>query len=242
MNREYHKWWSRNLEREMELLVFGHSGEKVLVFPTRGGRFFEYEDLRMPAQIEDKINAGQLQLFCVDGIDGESFYCFWAHPSGRIQRYLAYEQYILKEVLPFMKKKNKNPVTISHGCSLGAFHAANIAFRHPSKFKKLVAFSGRFDLTLNVEYFKDLFDGYYSEDVYFNTPTHFLPNLQCKKILKQLRAMDITLVIGEEDPFYQNNRDLSDILRNQDIEHKLYVWEERAHRGYYWRRMAPLYL
>ena len=242
MNREYHKWWSKNLERDMELLVFGHSGEKVLVFPTRGGRFFEYEDLRMPAQIEDKINAGQLQLFCVDGIDGESFYCFWAHPSGRIQRYLAYEQYILKEVLPFMKKKNKNPVTISHGCSLGAFHAANIAFRHPSKFKKLVAFSGRFDLTLNVEYFKDLFDGYYSEDVYFNTPTHFLPNLQCKKILKQLRAMDITLVIGEEDPFYQNNRDLSDILRNQDIEHKLYVWEERAHRGYYWRRMAPLYL
>lgn len=242
MNREYHKWWSKNLERDMELLVFGHSGEKVLVFPTRGGRFFEYEDLRMPAQIEDKINAGQLQLFCVDGIDGESFYCFWAHPSGRIQRYLAYEQYILKEVLPFMKKKNQNPVTISHGCSLGAFHAANIAFRHPSKFKKLVAFSGRFDLTLNVEYFKDLFDGYYSEDVYFNTPTHFLPNLQCKKILKQLRAMDITLVIGEEDPFYQNNRDLSDILRNQDIEHKLYVWEERAHRGYYWRRMAPLYL
>ncbi|WP_016955987.1 esterase family protein [Catenovulum sp. SX2] len=242
MNREYHKWWSKNLEREMELLVFGHSGEKVLVFPTRGGRFFEYEDLRMPAQIEDRINAGELQLYCVDGIDGESFYCFWAHPSGRIQRYLAYEQYILKEVLPFMKKKNKNPVTISHGCSLGAFHAANIAFRHPNKFKKLVAFSGRFDLTLNVEYFKDLFDGYYSEEVYFNTPTHFLPNLQCNKILKQLRSMDITLVIGEEDPFYQNNRDLSDILRNQNIEHKLYVWEERAHRGYYWRRMAPLYL
>ncbi|EWH09630.1 esterase [Catenovulum agarivorans DS-2] len=242
MNREYHKWWSKNLDRDMELLVFGHSGEKVLVFPTRGGRFFEYEDLRMPKQLADKIEQGKLQLYCVDGIDGESFYCFWAHPSGRIQRYLAYEQYILKEVLPFMKKKNKNPVVVSHGCSLGAFHAANIAFRHPNKFNKLVAFSGRFDLTLNVEYFKDLFDGYYSEDVYFNTPTHFLPNLQCKKILKQLRAMDITLVIGEEDPFYDNNRALSDILRKQNIEHKLYVWGERAHRGYYWRRMAPLYL
>ena len=44
MNREYHKWWSPNLSRDMELLVFGHSGAKVLVFPTRGGRFYEYRE------------------------------------------------------------------------------------------------------------------------------------------------------------------------------------------------------
>jgi esterase/lipase superfamily enzyme len=29
----------------MELLVFGHAGPKVLVFPTRDGRFYEYENL-----------------------------------------------------------------------------------------------------------------------------------------------------------------------------------------------------
>ena len=63
MNREYHKWWSWRLNRDMELLVFGHAGAKVLVFPTRDGRFHEYEDLRMTQVLRPKLEAGQLQLF-----------------------------------------------------------------------------------------------------------------------------------------------------------------------------------
>ena len=71
MKREYHKWWTDRLGRDMELLVFGHAGAKVLVFPTRMGRFYEYENLRMPQRLSEKINEGQLQLFCIDGIDNE---------------------------------------------------------------------------------------------------------------------------------------------------------------------------
>ncbi len=85
-------------------------------------------------------------------------------------------------------------------------------FVTPSFFKKLVAFSGRYDLTLNVECFNDLFDGFYNEDIYFHTPSHFLPNLECSWRLSKLREMDITLVIGKEDPFLQNNEQLSSIL------------------------------
>ncbi|WP_229253850.1 hypothetical protein [Dyadobacter sp. NIV53] len=33
MERVYHKWYSPVLERDMELLVFGHSGIPVLFFP-----------------------------------------------------------------------------------------------------------------------------------------------------------------------------------------------------------------
>ncbi len=242
MNREYHKWWSKQLNREMELLVFGHSGAKVLVFPTRSGRFYEYEDLRIVDKIRDKIDSGHLQLFCVDSIYSETFYCWWAHPSGRIERQNAYENYILQEVLPFMHQKNKHDCVISHGCSLGAYQAANLAFRHPHLFKKLVAFSGRYDLTLSVELFDDLLSGFYNDEVYFHTPTHFLPNLDCDLQLSSLRDMDIILTIGREDPFLQNNQHLSSILDWKGIEHQLVVWEERAHSGYYWRRMAPMYL
>jgi len=242
MNREYHKWWSWRLNREMELLVFGHAGAKVLVFPTRDGRFWEYEQLRMPTAIRHKIDAGHLQLFCVDSIDGESLYNFWAHPAGRIHRHWQYEEYILNEVFPFMQMKNPHGCNIAHGCSLGAYHAANIAFRHPHLFCKLAAFSGRFDLTLNVEHFRDRFDGFYNDTVYFNTPTHFLPGLDCGQRIDALRRMDIVLVIGREDPFLDNNLHLSGILREKGVGHDLHVWDERAHRGYYWRRMAPLYL
>lgn len=242
MNREYHRWYSPRLQRDMELLVFGHAGAKVLVFPTRDGRFHEYEDLRLVKSLTAKIEAGQLQLWCVDSIDWESFYCFWRHPAERIRRHILFEDYILQEVMPLMRQKNPHPCTIAHGCSLGAFHATNIAFRHPHLFQKVTAFSGRYDLTLNVETFHDLFGGHYDENIYFHTPTHFLPNLACGDRLAHLRRLDIEIVIGGDDPFLGNNRHLSDILSAKGIPHKLRVWEGRAHRGYHWRRMAPLYL
>jgi len=75
MNREYHCWYSPRLGRNMELLVFGHTGARVLVFPTRCGRFFDYEDWGIANAIRQKIENGWLQLFCVESIDSESFYC-----------------------------------------------------------------------------------------------------------------------------------------------------------------------
>ena len=44
MHREHHRWHSPSLGRDMELLVFGHGGARVLVFPTSQGRFYEWED------------------------------------------------------------------------------------------------------------------------------------------------------------------------------------------------------
>jgi esterase/lipase superfamily enzyme len=242
MERQYHKWYSERLERDMELLIFGHSGTKVLVFPTRGGKFYEYENLRMVDQIADKVEQGHLQLFCVDSIDKETFYCSWKHPADRIQRHIRYEKYILEEVIPFMDHINPNPHRIAHGCSLGAFHATNIAFRHPELFVKLCAFSGRFDLTMRVEHFRSLLDDYYDDDVYFHSPSHYLPNLEDDHILSQLRQMDIVFVIGNEDPFLENNLAMSQALWDKNIWHALHRWDGRAHRGRYWREMVKLYL
>lgn len=242
MQREYHKWWSNRLQRTMELLVFGHAGAKVLIFPTRDGRFYEYEDLGIVEILKPKIEQGYLQLYCIDNIYSESFYSHGVHPHERIQRQIAYEAYVLNEVLPFMQGKNTHSCTIAHGLSLGAFQAANIAFRHPHLFKKLAAFSGRYDLTEKIDCFPAIFDGFYNEDVYFHTPNHFLPNLECPGQLSQLRAMDIVLVIGDEDPFLQNNQYLSSILSQKGIQHQLLVWNERAHSASYWRKMVAFYI
>lgn len=72
MNREYLRWYSQRLHRVMEMLVFGHAGAKVLVFPTRDGRFFEYEQLGLVASLADNIEAGQLQLYCIEGLATET--------------------------------------------------------------------------------------------------------------------------------------------------------------------------
>ncbi len=242
MNREYHCSYSEALGRDMELLVFGHSGAKVIVFPTRDGRFHEYEDLGIVQTLASKIESGQMQLFCVDSIDHDSFYCNWKQPADRIRRHIQFEEYILDEVFPFMESKNDHECTIAHGCSLGAYHAGNIALRHPHRFNKLVAFSGRFDLTESLEWFNDLFDGYYDENIYYHTPSHFLPNLERADALEALRRMEVILVVGEEDPFLGSNRLISEQLWQKGAANRLEVWRERAHRGYYWRRMAPIYL
>lgn len=242
MNREYHCWYSERLHRDMELLVFGHAGTKVLVFPTRDGRFYEYENLGLVNCLSEKIEQGHIQLFCIDSIDHETFYCDWRHPADRIRRHILFEEYVLHEVIPFMDQKNDNPNRISHGCSLGAFHATNLAFRHPELFVKLSAFSGRFDLSLSVENFKNLFDGYYDDNIYFHSPSHYLPSLNDEVKLNALRNMDIVLVIGDEDPFLQNNIALSESLWNKGVWHALHYWSGRAHRGRYWRQMVNLHL
>jgi len=105
MNREYLRWYSPRLHRDMELLIFGHAGAKVLMFPTRDGRFFEYEQLGIVESLADKVKAGHLQLFCIEGLATETFYGSKWHPSERIRRHAAFEEYILNEVLPLMAQK-----------------------------------------------------------------------------------------------------------------------------------------
>lgn len=104
MGRIYHSWWSSRLQREMELLVFGHAGARVLVFPTRGGRFYDYENWGLVAALRRPLEQGLLQLYCVDSIDYESLYAFHQPPSKRIARHAQYERYILDEVVPLSEK------------------------------------------------------------------------------------------------------------------------------------------
>lgn len=242
MQRQYHKWFSPHVHREMELLVFGHAGARVLVFPTRGGRFYDYENWGFIEVLRKHLEQGWLQLFCLDSVDSDGLYCFWCVPPDRIKRHMQYEAYVLNEVIPFSREKNPNPFLIAHGCSLGAYHAVNIAFRHPHLFGKVLALSGRYDLTIPLGNFRDLFDGYYDENIYYNTPCHFLPQVTDPHLLGMLRRMQIILVIGDQDAFLDNNQHLSRILGEKNIWHTLHVWEGEAHRAYYWRQMVKMYM
>jgi esterase/lipase superfamily enzyme len=226
----------------MELLVFGHAGAKVLVFPTREGRFYDYENWGLVDALRHTIDDGNIRLYCVDGVDSESLYCKSAPPPARVARHRHYERYILEEVIPMMQSENGCPSLIAHGCSIGAYHATNLALRYPKLFCKVVALSGRYDLTKAFGPFEDLFSGHYDQDVYFITPTHFLPSLHDPSFLDPLRQMDITLAVGEQDPFHDSNQALSRLLAEKDIPHRLAIWPGEAHRARYWREMVRHYI
>lgn len=235
MNREFHRWFSPRLGRDMDLLIFGHGGARVLVFPTSQGRFYEFEDRGMVGALAEHLHNGWLQLYCVDSVDAESFYCSWAHPSGRIQRHMQYEAYILHEVLPLSQARNDNPFLIALGCSFGAYHAVNIAFRHPHLFGRVLAMSGKYDMT-------SFFDGYYDENIYFHTPMHFIPRLEDPRAIAQMQALDIIFAIGREDPNIEENRRMSGALWAKGIGNALREWDGWSHDWPYWQRMVQAYI
>jgi esterase/lipase superfamily enzyme len=242
VKRQYHKWFSAGLGRDMEILVFGHAGAKVLVFPTREGRFYDYENWGLVDALRHSIDSGYIRLFCVDGVDSESLYCRAVPPTALVNRHRQYERYILDEVIPFMIAENGSPSLIAHGCSIGAYHAMNLALRHPSLFCKVVALSGRYDLTRPVGSFADLFSGHYDQEIYFIMPGHYLPGLNDPRFLEPIRRLDITLAVGEQDPFHDSNRVLSQALAEKEVPHRLAIWPGEAHRACYWREMVPHYL
>lgn len=242
MHREYHKWFSKHLGREMELLIFGHGGRAVILFPTRMARFYDYENWGIINALSSQIHQGELQLYCVDSIDNESFYNHDVFPSVRIERHLQYEKYLLDEVLSLIYQRNSPKGVETAGFSMGAYHAVNLAMKHPNLFNKTVGISGRYDLTHAPVPFTDLLNGFHNELVYFNMPGQYLPNLQDAKVISDIQNMEIILAVGETDPFLESNQSLSQTLREKQINHHLYTWDNDAHRPRYWRKMAPLYI
>ena len=172
MQTEYAAWHSPALGQNMELKAYGWRGRPILVFPTSGGRFHEYEDFGMTGALEPFIEEGRVCLFAVDSLDRQSWLNANASPGEKVGRHEAYERYILEEVLPFIHERLQGgQKVLSTGCSLGAYHAANFFFRHPDLFDAVIGLSGLYGLGFSLG--DNLRDG-----TYFHSPLHYLPGLE----------------------------------------------------------------
>ena len=235
MTRDYHRWFARSLNREMDLLIFGHAGPPVLVFPTSMGAFFEYEDRGMVGALAEKLNRGALRLFCVSSIDGESWYAKRSHPRSRVERHLHYEDHVLNEVVPLVQHLTRSDTIGVTGCSFGAYHAMALALRHPYTFTTCITMGGAFDIS-------QFLDGYFDEDCYFLNPPSFLPTLNDRYYLDQFRRNKWVLVTGDQDICRAPNEQFSGLLHAKSIPHSLHVWSNSKHDWPYWREMAQAYL
>ncbi len=237
MNREYHRWYSPALGRDMEMLVFGHAGARALIFPTSKGKFYEWEDRQMmgPACMGAQIANGSLQVFCVDSVDAESWYAHHRHPAARAARHTQYDSYLLNEVLPLSRHLNPNPFLITLGASFGAYHAVNFALRHPDQVGRTLGLSGIYEIDRWT-------DGYSDENIYFNNPVSFVPGEEDPVRLAALRQMDIILVTGRDDPMRYSSEYLSAVLWNKGVGNALRIWDGWSHDWPYWIKMINLYM
>ena len=235
MNRDYLRWHSPSLGRDMELLVFGSGGARVLVFPTSMGRFFQWEDMCMVDTLRTHLEQGWIQLFCVDSVDGESWYNKGVHPAVRAARHVQYDAYLLDEVLPYTASRNSNPYLITVGASFGAYHAFNFALRYPERVNRAIGMSGLYDISSFV-------DGYSDDNVYFNNPVAYISNEHDSTRLDALRRQDLVLAIGRDDRACADNEHLSGILWSKDIWHALRIWDGWAHDWPWWFDMIQHYI
>lgn len=235
MHRQYHRWWSPALGRDMELLEFGHGGANVLAFPTSRGRFYEWEEHGMTGALGHALEHGHFHLLCLDGVDAESWYAGWKHPGARVWRQEQYGAYIRDEVLPFAHWRNTHPYTITTGASFGAYHALDFGLRHPDRVNRILAMSGLCDI-------RTFTDGFYNDLVYYHNPIDFIPNEHDGRRLDALRRQDIILAVGNGDRLLHQNRELSGKLWAKGIGNALREWDGFAHDWPVWHRMVNLYL
>jgi len=235
MKREHHRWFSPSLGRDMDLLVIGHAGARVLVFPTSNGKYYEWADRKMPEVVGESIEKGWLQWYCVDSVDSESWYAEWAHPAGRAYRHTQYDGYLYNEVLPLSERMNGNQFLITIGASFGAYHAMNFGLKHADKVNRILALSGLYDI-------RRFTGGYSDENVYFNNPLQFIPNEHDDYRLSLLRRQDIIIATGQDDTLTPSSRAMSAALWDKDIGNALRIWDGWAHDWPYWERMLSLYI
>src|ERR1041385_2891618 len=101
MYRDYVRWFSPSLHRDMEFLWFGKFGRPIILFPTSAGRFYENEDFHLTGSLSDKVDRGEIQLICGDTVNRESWHNNRVHPSVRIARHVQYDRYLRHELVPY---------------------------------------------------------------------------------------------------------------------------------------------
>lgn len=240
MNIEYHKWWSPNLNQDMELKVYGNYGKPVVVFPCQGGKFYEWEDFGMVETIRWFIDQGKIKLFTVDSVDRQSWANWNAHPADRAWRHQDYDRYITSEVVPFIHDHcNGEQKMISTGCSMGGYHSANFFFRHPDIFDTMIAISGPFSL--------NMFVGEYMDDnVYFNSPLAYLPSMSDPWYIDQYRQSNIIVCVGQgawEERMLSDTYAIKKILEDKGIPAWIDIWGYDVNHDWpWWKKMLPFFL
>ena len=239
MHKEVHQWHSPALNKTMEIAVYGHYGSALLLLPTAGADYLEYERFDLIKDIEPFINSGTFKVFSINSINNESWLNDTAHPRWKAVRHQQFNQYVFDEVVPFIRNLSSTQTPIyTAGASFGALHAANLFFRRPDLIQGCIAMSGVYKLS---EYTK----GYYDDDVYFNSPEDYLPNLHDEHLLQLIKqSQHIHILAGSgnyEDP--NASRRFSAVLNAKNITHELDIWGwDIDHDWQTWRKMLPLYL
>jgi esterase/lipase superfamily enzyme len=239
MKRELASWYSPSLQKEMPIAAYGDYGFALLLVPTAAADYLEYERFQLMDTLAPYINSGKVKVFSINSINKESWLNKEMQGEHKGIRHNQFNNYVFDEVVPFIRTNTsaETPI-ITCGASFGALHSMNLFLKRPDLINGVIAMSGVYDLS-------EYTDGFFDDQVYFNSPQHYKPNLTDNWYLDNIRKSNhIHILTGSgdyEDP--NASRRFSEVLHNKGIPHDLDIWgPEWKHDWPTWKAMLPAYL
>lgn len=229
-------WYSPSLNKDMPIATYGHFGFALLLIPTAAADFQEYERFNLIEALAPYINAGKLKVYSIDSINKESWLNNEMQPHHKAIRHNQFNDYVFNEVIPYIRNTSSNDTHIfTCGASFGALHAMNLFLHRPDVINGVISMSGVYNLA---EYTK----GFWDDQVYYNSPEHYVKNLHDEHYLNLIKASHhIHIATGSgdyEDP--EANRRFSQVLWDKGIWHDLDIWgADVRHDWTTWRKMLP---
>lgn len=230
-SEQKHSWQSPILGIQMEMLTFGTEGFPIILFPTSMGMHNENRDFKLIESIGWYIDNGIIKVYCPDSIDKHSWYNKEATPAQRVQNHILYDRMLAEELYPRMKEETGFDRIGTAGCSFGGYHSMNFGLRHPEITAAIFSMAAKFDI-------RDQMDGFYNDDVYFNNPVDYLPDLNDPWLWKA----QIFLGSAEYDMCLDANYNLAHNLGIKQVPHILDVTPNEKHDWPCWRMQFPYHL
>jgi esterase/lipase superfamily enzyme len=232
-------WYSQRVQRDVTVTRWGEIGTPVLFFPTAAADAEECERFHVLDAIDSLIAEGRVKLYSVDSVGGQAMVMEDHSPleAARIQN--QFDAFVYHELVPAIRADCRSPEIeiVVTGPSIGAFNSLAAICRHPDVFSKALCMSGTYD----VERF---LDGRVNGELYYASPSHFLPNLGEGEQLARLRQRFVLLAHGEgrwEDPA-QSWR-VAEVLGKKGVPNRVDSWgKDWDHDWPLWRAMLPKYL
>lgn len=230
---------SENLDKEVDIAVYGHFGSTLLLFSTFDDDALENEQNGLIEAIAPFIKKGKIRIFSVPTANNEIWKSESITPHERSKRHFNYNNFIVEEVLPVIYDSCGSVVPIiTVGADHGAYQAVNSYFRRPDLFLGTIGMSGFYNIG-------HLTQGYFDDNCYFNSPVHYLPNLNDNYWLTFLKSRHhVYLLSGKGDAENPSESlHLSSILQHKGIPHQVDIWgEEWAHNFDTWKTMLAQYI
>lgn len=239
MDRRIDSWRSPRIGIDMPIVAYGWAGPPLLMLPTATADFLEYERFGMLDALAPFIHDGRVRVYSVNSVNGYSIFDYNQAPHIRTALLTAYDEYIVQEVVPWIRIHSNDPwaMPVVTGISMGGYTSANTFLKHTDTFRGLIAMSGSYDI-------RNYFGGYYDDNLYFNNPVDYLPNLNDEYHLSRLRDRSIILFTGQgafEDP--PRTYRLSELLNAKGIHHWLDVWGHDVNHDWpWWLKAMPIYI